>query len=139
MTCSPATPFSKLMIARCPEARRTGRSIQLRRTSSSILRSTSRGEVRQPDQEKVFADGHRQAGDRRAARAFLVLELQHAHVADDPPRLALPRREVELEGVRGRQGRVKVAPKQKVHRQPGLGKLDHRPAPPSRAAAPGQR
>ena len=72
-SCSPETPFSKDRMARCPEAKRIGRSIQLRRMIRSVLRSTSPGEVRQPDQEEVFLHRHRQAGSGvpRTVSSFL--------------------------------------------------------------------
>ncbi len=69
--------------------------------------------------------GRPATGVPRAPSSFLNCSSPTSRI--DAARLAWPRREVELDGVRGRQGRVKVAAKQQVHGEARLGNLDHGP------------
>jgi len=81
------------------------------------------GQAGEPDQKDVFLHGHPQTGEWRSANRFSGLELQYAHVADSPAGV-IWRCEPQLDGVGGRQRRIKVAPEDHVEVQPCLRHLN---------------
>ena len=87
-TCSPAPPFSKLRIGALAGGHADRQVDPVAALHELHVALDVGAQVRQADQEQVFAHRHGQARDRRAARGILVLELQQADVADGAARLA---------------------------------------------------
>ena len=111
-------------MARWPEAMRTGRSIQLRRTMRSVLRSMSFCRFDRPIRNRFSrtGTGSPAIGVPRAASSFLNWSRPTSRMLR--PRLARAGGEGELDRVRGRQGRIAVAADEQVQHHAGIGDLD---------------